>query len=578
MKIEFKGKYKSITDFVWENIPSFVVITGPNGTGKSQLLELIYNTIVDKSGTTERVTISEKSFKRNEITFLRGEWHIDGTGEINLASVQNRLNSYYSQFLNHQIQANDESSRRLFQIFEDIDIIFGGRTREEITIDEFQQVFPDILIDHERQMSYEISEIFYKYRLHEINLLAKQKNEAEIKTELGEKPWIVLKDIIKESKLPFEISTPENMDLFGKFHFTLTHSFLNEPISFYDLSSGEKVLISLVFYLYSSREKNAFPKLLLLDEPDAHLHPSMSQQFLDVIKNVLVDKYNVQVIMTTHSPSTVILAPDESIYEMSLAKPRIKKGTSKNYCVSLLTEGLIFVGEGTKYILVEDVADREFYTHIYSQLTSENLISTDIPLVFVPASTKDRSGGSLVVQDWVKKLRDSGLVGILLGLIDADSGNDVSDGIYKIDRYSIENYLADPILVYAVLIDIEKAPKIEGINFAVGEEYKLKNLPEESLQKIADKVFELVETELKNIFIDFDEMNDRRKIEVKYTNGTKLVFPEWLIKRKGKEIINQVYNKTFSSLINFTSLFKALRKLNMFPSDFVNKFTEIKNK
>ena len=69
------------------------------------------------------------------------------------------------------------------------------------------------------------------------------------------------------------------------------------------MSSGEKVLISLVFYLYSSQEKNVFPKLLLLDEPNAHLHPTMTQQFLNVVKNVLVDKFNVRVIMTTHSPS-----------------------------------------------------------------------------------------------------------------------------------------------------------------------------------------------------------------------------------------------------------------------------------
>lgn len=577
MNIEFTGKYKSITSFTWNDIPNFVVITGQNGTGKSQLLELIYSTIISTTGMPPRVTIEGKSFKRDEVTFLKGEWDIQGTGDVDLASIQQQLNSFYSQFLSQQIQAHDVDNRRLFQIFEDIHRKSGKTIRGDISLNEFRQFFPDILIGHERRMSHEISEIFYKYRLSEISLLAKHKTEDEIKAEIGEKPWVVLRDIIKESKLPFEFSSPENMDIMDKFHFVLTHSVLNEPINFYDLSSGEKVLISLVFYLYSSQEKHAFPKLLLLDEPDAHLHPSMSQQFLDVIKNVLVDKYGVQVIMTTHSPSTVILAPDESIYEMSITEPRIKKGTSKNHCVSLLTGGLIFVGEGAKYILVEDTADRDFYNHIYSQLTAENFISSDIPLVFVPASTKDKSGGSLVVQDWVKKLRDSGLVGILRGLIDADSGNDVSDGIYKIDRYSIENYLADPILVYAVLIDIEKAPTIEGINLSVGEEYKLKILPEESLQKISDKIFEIVETELKVVFTDFDETNDRKKIEIKYTNGTKLLFPQWMIKRQGKTIIHQLYNKVFSSLINSTSLFKALRKLNMFPTDFVEKFTEIKN-
>ena len=47
MDIKFTGKYKSITAFEWLNIPKFAVITGPNGTGKSQLLKVIYNTIIN---------------------------------------------------------------------------------------------------------------------------------------------------------------------------------------------------------------------------------------------------------------------------------------------------------------------------------------------------------------------------------------------------------------------------------------------------------------------------------------------------------------------------------------------------
>mgnify|MGYP006183719209 CR=1 FL=1 len=133
--------------------------------------------------------------------------------------------------------------------------------------------------------------------------------------------------------------------------------------------------------MYNSQEKNVFPKLLLLDEPDAHLHPSMSQQFLNVIKNVLVDKFDVQIIMTTHSPSTVILAPNDSIYEMSRVEPRIRRCVSKNHAVSLLTSGLVYVGEGTKYFLVEDNDDVAFYSFVYNQLTTDNQIDANIPLV-----------------------------------------------------------------------------------------------------------------------------------------------------------------------------------------------------
>lgn len=576
MEIKFEGKYKSITSFNWTEIPKFVVITGPNGTGKSQLLDLIYNTITNNQVTSERVSIIDADIKPNEITFLKGEWQLQNTGHVSLFTIQQQLDNYFNNLQQGNYRYNQSNQIKLNYAYQEI-LKKTGKQHNTISKEEFFEHFPELLIEQESQLSQKIGEVFYNYRLSEIELLSKKISEEEIKKEIGEKPWIVLREIIKESKLPFDTNDPSENGIRDGFQLKLTHQILNEEINFNDLSSGEKVLISLVFYLYNSQEKKVFPKLLLLDEPDAHLHPSMSQQFLNVVKNVLVDKFGVQVIMTTHSPSTVILAPTDSIYEMSRVEPRIKKSTSKNHSVSLLTAGLVYVGEGTKYFLVEDVDDVSFYSFAYNQLTTENQIDANIPLVFIPASTKEKSGGKDVVQNWVNKLQDSGLVNIVQGLIDADSGNAVSDGVYKINRYSIENYLADPILVYAALIDKEKNPEIEGIKLSVGEEYKLKSLPSETLQKIADAIISIVEPELEKYFPDFDHVSEIERVEVKFINGTVLMYPKWLLNRRGKTILNEVYNNIFTSpIINFTTLFKALRKLNMFPQDLVDKLTEIK--
>ena len=576
MEIKFDGKYKSITRFNWTEIPDFVVITGPNGTGKSQLLDLIHNTIINKENTTERVAISGKSIKPDEVIFLKGEWQLQNTSNVNLSTIQQKMDGYYNNFKGSQYARNQQGHLKMFYACQEI-VRITGKQPPNVSREEFDKYFPEILIEQENQISQKIGEVFYNYRLSEIELLAKNKSADEIKKELGEKPWIVLREIIKESKLPFDVNDPSESGIRDGFQLKLTHQIIKEEINFNDLSSGEKVLIALVFYLYNSQEKKVFPKLLLLDEPDAHLHPSMSQQFLNVIKNVLVDKFGVQVIMTTHSPSTVILAPNDSIYEMSRVEPRISKSPSKNHSVSLLTAGLVYVGEGTKYFLVEDNEDVSFYSFAYNQLTTENQIDANIPLVFIPASTKDKSGGKDVVQNWVNKLQESGLVNIVQGLIDADSGNTVSDGVYKIDRYSIENYLADPILVYAALIDKEKNPPIEGVKLSVGEEYKLKSLPTETLQKVADTVISIVEPELKKYFPDFNQSKETERIKVEFVGGTKLFYPKWLLTRRGKTILNELYNNIFSStIVNFTTLFKALRKLNMFPIDLVNKLAEIK--
>lgn len=53
------------------------------------------------------------------------------------------------------------------------------------------------------------------------------------------------------------------------------------------------------------------PKLLLIDEPDAHLHPSRQERLVQVLSYV-AKEYNISVIMTTHSPNVVRALPQNS--------------------------------------------------------------------------------------------------------------------------------------------------------------------------------------------------------------------------------------------------------------------------
>jgi hypothetical protein len=70
-----------------------------------------------------------------------------------------------------------------------------------------------------------------------------------------------------------------------------------------------------------------------------------------------------------------------------------------------LTSGLVLVNEGAKYLLVEDEADKVFYSHIFNELLAAGVVDSEVPLIFIPASTKTSSGGKSVVAGWVKKLQ-----------------------------------------------------------------------------------------------------------------------------------------------------------------------------
>ena len=136
--------------------------------------------------------------------------------------------------------------------------------------------------------------------------------------------------------------------------------------------------------------------------------------------------------------------------------------------------------------------------------------------------------------------------------------------------------MVDPIIVYAALIDKEVNPRIDGIDFSVGEEYKLKFLSQEILQNVAESIISEVQPDLETFFADFNETMETERIEIEYSNGVKLNYPKWLFSRRGKTILNEVYNTKYTSrVINFSTLFKALRKLNLFPKDLIDKLNEI---
>jgi AAA domain, putative AbiEii toxin, Type IV TA system len=360
--------------------------------------------------------------------------------------------------------------------------------------------------------------------------------------------------------------------LFDVYQLKLEDQKTHEPRNPNDLSSGEKVLLQLVLWLYNSKHHNRFPRLFLLDEPDGHLHPSMTRQFMDVIKEVLVEHYKVRVILTTHSPSTVALAPDESIFEMSRDKPRIRPSKSKADTIGLLTAGLVIVSPSSRYVLVEDQADVEFYGAVrdilsdYGPSKDPKALKPSPSVVFLPASLGRGSskvgGGKSVVVQWVEKFDAPPLDQLVRGIIDLDSGNVPTRRVHVLERYCIENYLLDPFVVYGVLLDEGQTQSMPGTQISRGDEHLVRMMSDQGLQAIVDMIKSKVEPVLFNL-----TPSEQTGRTVLFTSGKSVQYPVWMIERRGHDLLPTYQSVFGGSLITPPRLYRSLRRVRLVANE-----------
>ena len=114
----------------------------------------------------------------------------------------------------------------------------------------------------------------------------------------------------------------------------ITNDGLN--IEFSDLSSGEKILFGLAIFL--SEKENLSKKVLLLDEVDATLHPSMARKVIESIEDIS-EEFGFKTIMTSHSPSTVSYAKNICLMD-NKQSPAIKK-VDNHEAIDSLSDGMV---------------------------------------------------------------------------------------------------------------------------------------------------------------------------------------------------------------------------------------------
>jgi len=219
-------------------------------------------------------------------------------------------------------------------------------------------------------ISNSLSEVFTAYKVEQF-IWAHKRIESEatefphLIAEYRSKfppPWETMRRILSEMReatghdelFNFDFSDPGDHDLdmgnYEQFVFKaeMTNRSNGAEYEISSLSSGERVLMALCLVSFNQYLGRRKPKLLLLDELDAVLHPSMVAALVSTLKSLLVS-HGTKVLMTSHSPMTVAALDEADIFRVARAGDHVHVNqTRKAEAIEELSEGLATVDVGLR--------------------------------------------------------------------------------------------------------------------------------------------------------------------------------------------------------------------------------------
>ena len=394
ISLKLTERYKSLQQgFEWNDIPSFAVITGVNGVGKTQLLEVINgrSNRPDSHGRTPQIV--------REITSSRGPENLifsdnasprtlslNGLIEyiknsdqrlINIRNIdqyirncQSNISRYrqrYSQTtdrverlqLDNNIQNNEEQIRNyqnqklnvnIYAYEEELKRITRrlGKKVDELSEDEIRENAIDNFesLTTVEELTRFLSNENQRYMRRITHLTETHQREEADKLAAQERPYQTINRIFRQYGFDyFDMLNPFPVDgrLNGEIRFK---GKADEIVDYNSLSSGEQVIVQFVIWSYGQDFRGNRLNTMVLDEPDAHLHPSMCKMMVEIFTEMSAKKEigggGIRIIITTHSPSTVAFTPEGSLFVMQREKDnkRTIKQTTTEEAVEILSDGI----------------------------------------------------------------------------------------------------------------------------------------------------------------------------------------------------------------------------------------------
>jgi ABC-type uncharacterized transport system ATPase subunit len=335
LTIKLNKSYKSfITGFETTLSGDLVILSGVNGSGKSQLADIIAHQQHQKRSLRIEATVklNGKDFGMGEVivrSFIESV-NLNNFRQTDVLQINRTKDMIWNWYESSKLTPKDNDgsirwSRQIKYIKNILIEKFGQEKFNLLSREEFERSLPDnINISDDDIFNDEISKNFHLFAFDKVEKQKEYSFKPEIfdSSILGQAPWEELNSVLKDLDLAYRF----------RGNFDICNGVLNHEVAIYpinndgslnyqeprnisDLSTGEKAILSLITGTLFNDPSN-LPKVIVLDEYDANFNPSLTQAFYKILDKHFI-KRGIMIIFITHSISSIALAPNSAeFYEL----------------------------------------------------------------------------------------------------------------------------------------------------------------------------------------------------------------------------------------------------------------------
>ncbi len=345
--------FKKISD-VTLDLADLNILVGANGSGKSSMLQAIHlatNAIRQSPGTlavakSNAIPVSEIDYLPTENYSRLGHNTYWGNSS---ASPSSKITFGFQQLPGVHVTAFAElrAARNAgVSIYGSIPTSLTRMMRDKNTF--FSAYIPGITGVPNREQKFSKRVVLKAAAMGDSNFYL--RNALNL---LSPEDVVAIEELLSDiiGGIQLKISHDEETDL----HIDATATIDGNEIPLELLGTGYLQLLQIFCYVLLFK-----PQLLLIDEPDIHLHPSV-QEALPAVLTQLAAQYDLKIVLSTHSPFIVRGAP------LATKVHWLENGTLKTSDRSAVELALGWGAFGKSIILVSEDANNEFLKKLLSQ-------------------------------------------------------------------------------------------------------------------------------------------------------------------------------------------------------------------